>query len=82
MPVIAVTQLPDPSELDEALLKLDSFTHVAFTSRNGIQAVLQRLEALHGGTGDRHRLTPCVRRVLRSGLEVSAMCTHVAALRC
>ena len=47
--MIAVTQLPDPSGLDEALLDLENFTHVAFTSRNGIQAVLQRLETLHGG---------------------------------
>lgn len=36
-------------ELDEALADLASFSHVAFTSRNGAQAVLQRLASLHGG---------------------------------
>ena len=34
--------------LDEHLLDLASFSHVAFTSKNGIAAVLQRLEALFG----------------------------------
>jgi uroporphyrinogen-III synthase len=39
---------PHAQALDEHLLDLCTFTHVAFTSKNGIAAVLQRLEELHG----------------------------------
>ena len=35
-------------ELDAALHELSSFSHVAFTSRNGIAAVLGRLTSLLG----------------------------------
>ncbi len=40
-------------EQDAALAKLESFSHIAFTSRNGVQAVLARLAAMHnhGGGG-------------------------------
>lgn len=41
--------MEDTSVLDDTLLQLQGFTHIAFTSRNGIQAVLQRLEMLHDG---------------------------------
>ena len=34
--------------LDDQLLNLSAYTHVAFTSKNGIVAVLHRLEHLHG----------------------------------
>ena len=34
--------------MDEELSRLQSYTHLAFTSRNGIQAVLERLAAAHG----------------------------------
>ncbi len=34
--------------LDDELASLDSYTHLAFTSRNGIQAVLERLASAHG----------------------------------
>jgi uroporphyrinogen-III synthase len=37
------------AQLDEALLGLPSYTHLAFTSRNGILAVLERLQHLKGG---------------------------------
>lgn len=36
-------------QLDAALLDLSSYTHLAFTSKNGILAVLQRLQQLKGG---------------------------------
>ena len=38
-------------ELDAALAGLDSFTDIAFTSRNGIEAVLERLRALGAAQG-------------------------------
>ena len=38
-------------ELDAALADLDSFTDIAFTSRNGIEAVLERLRALGAAQG-------------------------------
>lgn len=38
-------------ELDTALRSLNSYTHLAFTSRNGILAVFQRLDELFGDEG-------------------------------
>lgn len=38
----------DRQELDGHLRQLPSFTHVAFTSKNGIAAVMARLKQLHG----------------------------------
>lgn len=40
--------VPDCKELDGHLRQLPSFTHVAFTSKNGISAVMARLRQLHG----------------------------------
>lgn len=37
------------AQLDAALQGLSSYTHLAFTSRNGILAVLERLQHLQGG---------------------------------
>ena len=34
--------------MDDELSRLQSYTHLDFTSRNGIQAVLTRLAAAHG----------------------------------
>ena len=42
----AVLQL---ARLDEALMNLQQYTFLAFTSKNGIIAVLERLEHLVGG---------------------------------
>jgi uroporphyrinogen-III synthase len=36
-------------QLDGALLDLPSYSHLAFTSKNGILAVLERLAHLKGG---------------------------------
>lgn len=36
-------------QLDSALLDLSSYSHLAFTSKNGILAVLERLAHLKGG---------------------------------
>jgi uroporphyrinogen-III synthase len=36
-------------QLDAALMDLSSYSHLAFTSKNGILAVLQRLQQLKGG---------------------------------
>jgi hypothetical protein len=36
-------------QLDAALMKLGSYSHLAFTSKNGILAVLERLAEMHGG---------------------------------
>ncbi|KAK3271641.1 hypothetical protein CYMTET_20027 [Cymbomonas tetramitiformis] len=49
VPAIAITETSNTAPLDAALLDLKSYSHVAFTSRNGIAAVLARLEVLHGG---------------------------------
>ena len=35
--------------LDQELLQLDRYSHLAFTSRNGIAAMLERLVVMHGG---------------------------------
>lgn len=36
-------------QFDGALLQLEAFSHLAFTSKNGILAVLERLAQLKGG---------------------------------
>jgi hypothetical protein len=38
-------------ELDAALFSLDSFQHIAFTSRNAVAGTLSRLAALHSAAG-------------------------------
>lgn len=51
LPAVQITTLP-PAELlplMDSLRDLDSFTHLAFTSKNGIAATLAALEAMHGG---------------------------------
>ncbi|CAD7698649.1 unnamed protein product [Ostreobium quekettii] len=39
----------DLNKLDGYLAELETFSHIAFTSKNGIRAVLQRLSVMHGG---------------------------------
>ena len=46
MPSIETCSLIDPTALDPVLRQLDDFDWLAFTSRNGIDAFLQRLEFL------------------------------------
>jgi hypothetical protein len=36
-------------QLDDSLQQLGTYSHLAFTSKSGILAVLERLAALHGG---------------------------------
>lgn len=37
-------------QFDEQMQNLSQYDHIAFTSRNGIHAVMQRLEELQGST--------------------------------
>ncbi len=37
-------------QFDEQMQSLSQYDHIAFTSRNGIHAVMQRLEELQGST--------------------------------
>lgn len=56
VPTIEISSLPDGqqlAQLDKALQTLHEFTHLAFTSKNGISAVLQRLELRHGENAQR-----------------------------
>lgn len=46
MSTIETCYLEDFTELDNALQRIDTFDWIAFTSRNGIEASLQRLQAL------------------------------------
>ncbi len=46
MPTIAIEPMDDYTELDEALKNLERFQWVSFTSRNGIEAFFDRLDAL------------------------------------
>jgi len=74
LPAIEITQLSDNTELDAALLQLSEYTHVAYTSRNGINAVLQRLELLHDGAERAQEA------VSRSGARFCALGKDGAAL--
>lgn len=46
MPTIEIELLADYTELDRCLLERDAFDWIAFTSRNGIEALLHRTEQL------------------------------------
>eukprot|EP00892_Ulva_mutabilis_P012592 jgi/Ulvmu1/9705/UM055_0043.1 len=50
VPCVEISALEDPgqvSALQQALRNLPAFTHVAFTSKNGINAVLQELDRIY-----------------------------------
>jgi uroporphyrinogen-III synthase len=53
--------------LDAALMGLGEYSHVAFTSKNGIMAVLERLEGLLGGHAG------VVNHIRRSGVQLAAL---------
>mmetsp|Transcript_15906 Transcript_15906/g.37700 ORF Transcript_15906/g.37700 Transcript_15906/m.37700 type:complete len:290 (+) Transcript_15906:337-1206(+) len=70
IPTIEITALNRPDDLkslDDALTCLEDYTHIAFTSSNGITAVLDRLEALHGGKAG------ALKAVHRAGLRCCAL---------
>ena len=46
LPVIEIVDVPDPSEMDQAILNLATYEWVIFTSANGVQAFWKRLLAL------------------------------------
>ncbi|BDA45398.1 hypothetical protein COCOBI_07-1850 [Coccomyxa sp. Obi] len=51
VPAIEIARLTDSHRmqaLDQELSHLDRYSHLAFTSRNGIAAVLERLATMHG----------------------------------
>lgn len=50
VPSISITHIwrEDKSKFDEQMQSLSQYDHIAFTSRNGIYAVMQRLEELQG----------------------------------
>jgi uroporphyrinogen-III synthase len=50
-PTIDIAPLADPSLLDDAILHLDKYHWVIFTSVNGVSAFWQRLDALGKGSG-------------------------------
>ncbi|KAF8063700.1 hemD [Scenedesmus sp. PABB004] len=78
VPGVAIARLTDAAALDEldaALARLAEFTHLAFTSRNGILAVLERLAALHGGPG------AAADAVAASGVKLCALGADGEALR-
>ncbi|MDI6814499.1 MAG: uroporphyrinogen-III C-methyltransferase [Dehalococcoidales bacterium] len=47
MPVIQIQSAPSPDELDRAILSLDSYHWIVFTSVNGVEAFFHRLYALN-----------------------------------
>eukprot|EP00803_Ostreobium_quekettii_P008293 evm.model.scf_988.2 EVM.evm.TU.scf_988.2 scf_988:33365-36781(+) len=51
VPAVEIVALPEDKcrQLDGYLAELETFSHIAFTSKNGIRAVLQRLSVMHGG---------------------------------
>lgn len=46
MPTISIDPVPDHSEFDQVIRERDQYDWIAFTSRNGIDAYLNRVEAL------------------------------------
>lgn len=46
MPTISIEPVPDHSEFDQVIRERDQYDWIAFTSRNGIDAYLNRVEAL------------------------------------
>jgi len=47
--ITSISRATELEELDAALTSLDQFTHLAFTSSNGISAVMSRLAHIYGG---------------------------------
>jgi hypothetical protein len=75
LPTIQISSLPEGaglSKLDEALELLPSFTHLAFTSKNGIAAVLKRLTLRHGNNAQQFLQDSGI-KVRSSNLPVSDM---------
>jgi len=56
MPTIYIEPVPDYKVFDEVLRERDKYDWIAFTSRNGIEAYLNRLEALGLGANDVRQL--------------------------
>lgn len=51
VPCVEISALDDPNQIAQlrtVLSDLSQFTHIAFSSKNGINAVLHELESLHG----------------------------------
>ena len=46
MPTIVIEPMQDYTDLDAAIHKLPEYDWISFTSRNGIEAFFNRLEAL------------------------------------
>lgn len=72
-------------ELDAALAQLESFSHIAFTSRNGVHAVLARLAAMHnhggGGGGGGGSLAAAAEALNTGDASVWALGADAGALR-
>ncbi|KAF6261973.1 Uroporphyrinogen-III synthase HemD-domain-containing protein [Scenedesmus sp. NREL 46B-D3] len=78
VPGIAISRLSDHEQLqqlDNSLQQLESYSHLAFTSKNGILAVLERLAALHGGP------EKAVQYVKQSGIKLCALGADGQVLR-
>eukprot|EP00210_Caulerpa_lentillifera_P001446 g1388.t1 len=69
LPTIQITSLPKAElpNIDNALEKLDQFSHVAFTSKNGISAVIERLQHL------KHTQEDLVKYVHDSNVKLCAL---------
>ncbi|GBF89716.1 uroporphyrinogen-III synthase [Raphidocelis subcapitata] len=76
LPGIEITRLPSDQcgELDSALERLHEFDYLAFTSKNGIHAVMGRLEKTKGGRD------AAVRHVRGSGARLCALGADGAVL--
>lgn len=75
IPTIETCYLDDFQELDRVLNQLDKFTWVAFTSRNGIDAIWQRIQVLSLNIHNYKNLSYCAigedaKRLINLGLIV------------
>ncbi|WIA22644.1 hypothetical protein OEZ86_009619 [Tetradesmus obliquus] len=78
VPGVAISRLSEQQhwqQLDHSLQQLESYSHLAFTSKNGILAVLERLAALHGGPEE------AVQYVQQSGIKLCALGADGQVLR-
>eukprot|EP00775_Hariotina_reticulata_P009061 gene9061-9231_t len=70
VPGVEICRLASPDhrlQFDAALLQLSSYSHLAFTSKNGILAVLERLTELQGG------LEAAAAYIQESGIKLCAL---------
>ena len=84
MPCVEISALENPdqiAELRQALGELSGFSHIAFTSKNGINAVLHELENLYGASAksavDESGVKLCALGADAQALEAAGYPVHV-----